>query len=114
MPPEAFRRLAMALPGVRETQVLGAWQYRLRGWAFATIGWPESGWAVVWLSVSDQARFRSMSVAVSPDVRVRSRRGVTRLRLDVLDESLAEAILGAAWNHLTTSFPAPEVRPDCA
>lgn len=114
MQPEAFRRMALAQPGAREVQFHAAQQYRVRGKAFATLGWPEAGLAIVWLSAPDQARFRGMSAAVAPDDRARGKRGVTRLRLDMLDEVLAQTILAAAWRYVSSAFPPAEPRAEFA
>lgn len=98
---EAFRRAALDLPRVVAVQVLGATEFRLRATVFATLNWPEPGWAVVRLSPTDQAAFLSESAAIRREPTRRRDRGVTRIWLGALDPNLAPPLLQAAWRHVS-------------
>ena len=104
--------MALALAGTREAHVLGSQAFRLKDRAYATLGWPEPGWAVVRLSSADQDKFRALSAGLSPEPGGRGKRGVTRVRLAAIDETLGQVILKAAWRHLskTTSTDAAALR----
>lgn len=94
---EGFRQQALSLPRALEKPILGSQEFRVRDKAFATLGWPQAGWAVVRLTPDDQARFLARSQALSPEPGGRGRRGVTRVRLAGLDEALLEPLVTAAW-----------------
>ena len=94
---EGFRLQALSLPRALEKLILGSQEFRVRDKAFATLGWPQAGWAVVRLTPDDQAHFLAKSQALSPEPGGRGRRGVTRVRLAGLDEALLEPLVTAAW-----------------
>jgi hypothetical protein len=102
---ETFRATALGLAGAREMQILGSHEFRIKDRAFATLGWPEPGWAVVRLPIREQTRIVAMTSAASPEAGGRGRRGVTRLRLATLDEALLTPILQAAWRHVSAHVP---------
>ena len=95
-----FRQMALSLPRAVEKQVLGSQEFRIRDKAFATLGWPEPGWAVVKLTPKDQGAFLARSSALSPEPGGRGRRGVTRVRLSGLDAGLLGPLVQAAWRSL--------------
>ena len=94
---DAFRHLALSFPRAVERAILGSQEFRVRDTAFATLGWPEPGWAVVRLTPKDQAAFMGKSPALSPEPGGRGRRGVTRVRLAGLDAGLMAPLVQAAW-----------------
>ncbi len=102
---EDFRRLALSFPRAIEKPILGSQEFRVRDRAFATLGWPEPGWAVVRLTPADQVRFMGQSKALSPEPGGRGRRGVTRVRLTGLDETLLTAVMKAAWQAVSDATP---------
>ena len=97
MTPDAFRSLALSFPNTREAAVLGSQEFRVKDRAFATLGWPQAGLAVVRLSPDDQSRFMAQARGLSPEPGGRGKRGVTRLRLAELDAPTLAPILKAAW-----------------
>lgn len=105
---DTFRRLALSFPRATEKAILGSQEFRVRDKVFATLGWPEPGWAVVRLTPADQTKFISQSSALSPEPGGRGRRGVTRLRLSGLDETLLKPIISAAWRVASEASPASD------
>lgn len=102
---DTFRDLALSLPRACEKPILGSQEFRVRDRAFATLGWPEPGWAVVRLTPADQLAFLRQSTALSPEPGGRGRRGVTRVRLGGLDETLLEPLITAAWRVASAAQP---------
>ncbi len=100
MTPEAFSTLAGRLgAAVQVRSVLDTTRFRVGGQAFATLGWPEAGWAVVKLSLEDQASAMALSDAVSIEPRRPRGSGVTLVRLKGIDEDAMAYILTAAFRH---------------
>ncbi|GEM_PF-1008515 len=98
MTPEAFSTLAARLgAAVQVRPVLDTVQFRVGGRAFATLGWPEAGWAVVKLSLKDQAAALAMSDAVAIEPKRPRASGVTLVWLKGMDEDTMAYILAAAF-----------------
>lgn len=57
--PATFRQLALALPGSREVAHVGHLHFLVGGRIFATLGYPDDGWAVVKLLPEQQEAFIS-------------------------------------------------------
>lgn len=101
MTPEAFSDLASRLgSGVQVRPVLDAVQFRVGDKAFATLGWPAAGWAVVKLSRKDQGRFLGRSDAVTVEPGRRRDTGVTLVRLQGVDEDLMAEMLISAFGEV--------------
>jgi hypothetical protein len=101
---DAFRHLALSLPRAVEKPILGSQEFRVRDKAFATLGWPQAGWAVVRLTPGDQAKFMAKSQALAPEPGGRGRRGVTRVRLAGLDQALLAPLVTAAWRVANAAY----------
>lgn len=100
MTPDAFSSLAVRLgPGVQVRPVLEAVQFRIAGKAFATLGWPAAGWAVVKLNARDQAWALSICEAATVEPGRRRKSGVTLVRLKGADEGAVAEILTMAWRE---------------
>ncbi|KSB91676.1 hypothetical protein AS593_06530 [Caulobacter vibrioides] len=100
MTPDVFSNLASRLsPTVKTHRVLEAVQFRVGGKAFATLGWPEAGWAVVKLSVRDQMRLVADHDGVTVEPGPRGKSGVTLLWIEDLDEAALADVLVAAWRE---------------
>ena len=99
MTPDAFIAIASGLAMVKAKTVLGAMRFAASGKTFATVGWPEAGWAVVKLAPADQRDLVSVSAGVAPEPGERGRKGVTLLRLRDLSEATAKRVLIAAWQN---------------
>ncbi|ATC24322.1 MULTISPECIES: MmcQ/YjbR family DNA-binding protein [Caulobacter] len=101
MTPEAFSDLACRLgSGVQVRPILDAVQFRIGDKAFATLGWPAAGWAVIKLSRKDQARVLGRSDAVTVEPGRRRNTGVTLVRLQGVDEDLMAEMLVAAFGEV--------------
>ncbi|PLR21907.1 hypothetical protein SGCZBJ_20280 [Caulobacter zeae] len=100
MTPEAFSTLAGRLgAAVQVRHVLDTTQFRVGGRAFATLNWPEAGWAVIKLTLRDQAGAMALSDAVTIEPRRPRNSGVTLVRLKGIDEDAMAYILAAAFRE---------------
>lgn len=99
MTPEAFIAVASGLAMVKAKTVLGAVRLAVHGRTFATVGWPEAGWAVVKLRPADQADLMDVSDALAPEPGRRGKQGVTLVRLRKVSDVAATRILVAAWRN---------------
>lgn len=99
MTPDAFIAIASGLATVKAKTVLGAMRFAVSGKTFATVGWPEAGWAVVKLAPADQRSLVSTAAGVTPEPGERGRKGVTLLHLRNVSEVHAKRVLIAAWQN---------------
>lgn len=99
MTPDAFIAIASGLAMVKAKTVLGAVRLAVSGKTFATVGWPEAGWAVVKLAPADQRDLVSTSTGVAPEPGGRGRNGVTLVHLRDVKEADAKRVLIAAWQR---------------
>lgn len=110
MTPDEFSELAMGFgPSVQAKSILETVQYRLGGKAFATLGWPEAGWAVVKVAPSRQAWALTLSDGVAPEPGRRRKAGIVLMRLAAIDDAVAIELLAAAWSFAHRDL-APRVR----
>ncbi len=97
MSPEAFVALGAGLAMVKTKTVMGAVRLAVHGRTFATVGWPQAGWAVVKLTPQEQQGFVALDEALAPEPGRRGRKGVTLVRLRAVNETTAARLLFAAW-----------------
>lgn len=103
MTPDEFAALAMGIgPNVQARPVLDATQFRVGGRAFATLGWPAPGWAVVKVAPSRQAWALSLGEGVAPEPGRRRKAGIVLIRLAAVDAAVAVELLAAAWSLAQT------------
>lgn len=96
MTPDAFSTLAAgAGHGVMIYPILDSVQFRLGGKAFATLGWPQAGWAVIKLDPRDQDWALSLSKGLAAEPRGRA--GVILVHLAAAEETVVALALSAAW-----------------
>ena len=100
MSPHPFALMALSLPGVTAKAILETQVFRVRQTTFATLGWPQAGWAVIKLSLSDQNRLLAQSRALVAEPGPRGKQGVTLMRLEAASEALVAEALRAAWSRL--------------
>lgn len=106
MTADEFAALAMSFgPNVQTRLVLDATQFRVGGKAFATLGWPAPGWAVVKVSPSRQAWALSLGDGVAPEPGRRRKAGIVLIRLAAIDQGVAVALLAAAWSFAQKAAP---------
>jgi hypothetical protein len=101
MTSEQFRKMALRLPGSSERSHMGHPDFRVQGKIFATLGYPEKGWAMVKLRPNQQREF----VQADPEsfVEVKGawgRRGSTNVRLRVTTAKTLKPALDAAWRNV--------------
>jgi len=77
-----FRRLALSFPKTEERAHMHHPDFRVVGKIFATLGYPEDGWAMVKLTPLEQEMFVKAQPAVfNPCTGAWGRRGCTNVRL---------------------------------
>jgi hypothetical protein len=99
----SFRHLALAMPEATEGSHMGHADFRVGKRIFATLGYPDDGWAMVKLTPDQQ----QVMVAAARDVCVPAKgawgkRGATLLRLARVDKSKAAEAIGMAWRNLVS------------
>jgi hypothetical protein len=97
-----FRRLALSLPDAEEHEHMGHPDFRVRGRIFATLGYPDTSYAMVSLNPEQQHDF----VRASPQTFVPvkggwGRKGATQVVLEHADEAAVERALRTAWENRT-------------
>jgi YjbR protein len=101
---DEFRRIALSFRDAAEGRHHGHPDFRVHGKIFATLGYPDGGWAMVKLTTSQQARF----VAAHPDCfqcvkGAWGRRGATNVNLFAATATLARRSLALAHRNVTSS-----------
>lgn len=95
-----FRRIALSLPQASEATHMGHPDFRVAGRIFATLGYPESGWAMVKLTPEQQQLFvKSQPVAFAPVKGGWGRGGATNLRLRAAKKRVVREALITAWRN---------------
>jgi hypothetical protein len=98
-----FRRLVLEMPQAVEGAHMGHADFRVGKRIFATLGYPEDGWAMVKLTPEQQ----KVMVRTAPDVLVPAngawgKRGATLLRLERLDEPVVADAIRMAWQNIVS------------
>jgi hypothetical protein len=98
MTPKEFRKLALSLPEAVEASHMQHPDFRVGGRIFATLGHPNSEWAMVKLTPDEQELF----VKIDPDSFEPvpggwGRQGATRVLLNSAKKALVRDALQAAW-----------------
>jgi hypothetical protein len=93
-----FRRLALALEGAEEGSHMGAADFRVGGWIFATLAMQSQGYGNLMITPEMQAEF----VEAEPEVFLPipggwGRNGATHVVLAKANEDLLAGALRAAW-----------------
>jgi hypothetical protein len=95
---QEFRRLALSFPGTAEKAHMDHPDFRVAGKIFATLGYPEDGWAMVKLTPLEQEMFMKAQPAVfNPCNGAWGRGGATSLRLKAARKPAVRRALEAAW-----------------
>jgi len=93
-----FRRLALALPETEERVHMEHPDFRVGGKIFATLGYPEDGWAMIKLTPIEQEMFiKAQPTVFKPCAGAWGRRGATSVRLSGARKPLIRCALLAAW-----------------
>src|SRR5690349_2072225 len=95
-----FRRLALSLPETVEKAHMGHPDFRVGEKIFATLGYPDSGWAMAKLTPPQQQQFVERdSLTFIPVKGAWGRRGSTNIQLNVATLDGVKAALDAAWRN---------------
>lgn len=105
MTPDQFAGSAQRLgPNLVTEAMLETLRFKIGDKAFATLGWPQQGTAVVKVAPARQAWASSLSHALTAERR-RGKAGIIVARLDRLDLDAAAALLAAAWSFAKPKAP---------
>lgn len=98
---DAFRDLALGLPGATQSSHLGAADFRVGGKIFAQPAGAPGGWALVKLSLTQQDMLCAAEPTLfKPEAGYWGRRGWTRLAVDRVDPATALDALRRAWRNV--------------
>jgi hypothetical protein len=90
--------MALGFPGVLESSHMGHPDFRVGGKIFATLGFPDSGSAMVKLTPDEQELFVSMEPGSFEPVKGGwGRQGATNVRLRSATKSAVREALAVAW-----------------
>jgi hypothetical protein len=102
MTPAAFRKLALALDGASEGAHGGHPDFRAGGMVFATMGYPDGGWAMVKLTPDQQEMLCAAEPVMFRPVKGGwGLRGATNLSLAEADARTARSALAMALKNVT-------------
>jgi hypothetical protein len=106
MTPSDFRRIALSMPDVVAASHVGHPDFRVGGKIFATLGYPDTRWAMVKLKPEQQAKL----VAAKPEVFAPvagswGRKGSTSVLLSAANRSAIKDALATAWENVASKPP---------
>ncbi len=97
-----YRRIALSLPGAVEGSHMGNADFRVGGRIFCTLSLEKEGYGVLKLTPEQQAGMVADAAEIfSPVHGGWGRMGMTRVRLDLVDEATLEGALRTAWSLQT-------------
>jgi hypothetical protein len=103
-----FRRLALGFPEAEERTHMDHPDFRVAGKIFATLGYPEDGWAMVKLTPIEQEMLvKAQPKVFNPSAGAWGRRGCTNVHLKSARKPTLRRALEAAWR---LAAPDPLVR----
>ena len=98
MTPHEFRRLALSFPKAEERAHMHHPDFRVEGKIFATLGYPDDGWAMVKVTPLEQEMFvKAQPTVFNPCAGAWGRRGCTNVRLRGVRKPTLRRALEAAW-----------------
>jgi hypothetical protein len=98
---EQFRRMALGFPGSSEQSHMSHPDFRVGEKIFATLDYPEQGWAMVKLLPPQQSYFVESEPASFVPVRGNwGRKGSTNVRLKATTAQKVKPALEAAWRNV--------------
>jgi hypothetical protein len=99
---DAFRQLALSLPGASESAHMGHPDFRAGGKIFATLGAPDDAWGMVKLTPEQQRTFvRKAPRVFVPCNGAWGRHGCTSVLLRGVTPTTLKPALKAAWENVT-------------
>jgi hypothetical protein len=103
MTADAFRRAALAFPGVIENEHMHHPDFRVANRIFATLGYPDGTWAMVKLPSDEQHKLlEAMPDAFQPAAGAWGRQGSTMVRLSKAKPQVLTYALEMAWRLAQT------------
>lgn len=100
MTPEAFRRIALALPDSEEREHMDHPDFRVEGKVFATLGYPDRDWAMVRLYPDQQKDLIAAAPLMFAPVKgAWGEKGCTSVLLKEATEAQVKPALYAAWRN---------------
>lgn len=114
MTAQEFRSLALKLPDAEEREHMGHPDFRVGGRIFATLGYPDSEWAMVKLYPDQQRDFVAAAPKMfSPVKGAWGRQGCTRVLLKAATQTRVKNALYAAWRNaaVKTAKKSLEAKP---
>jgi hypothetical protein len=101
MTAQDFRRMALELPEATESSHMAHPDFRVGGKIFATLGYPDSNWAMVKLPPEQQEAYSKAAPAVFVPVKGGwGRQGATSVRLKTAKKTQVRDGLLAAWGKV--------------
>lgn len=101
MTEDEFRALALALPEAEEQSHMEHPDFRVGGKIFATLRYPEPGWAMVKLNLEQREAYVEIAPRVfSPVEGGWGRHGATRVQLSAATTKVVRGALAAAWKNV--------------
>jgi hypothetical protein len=98
---ETFRKLALQMPEAVEVGHMGHPDFRVGGKIFATLGYPDAGWAMVKLTPEQQEAFVSAEPKVFAPVKGGwGRGGATNVCLRPAKLARVRLALATAWRNV--------------
>jgi hypothetical protein len=103
MTEDDFRSAALSLADAVEASHMNHPDFRVKGKIFASLGYPEAGWAMVKLTPAQQRDF----VRAHPDAFVTvkggwGRQGATNVHLRAANKPVVKEALALAWRNIAT------------
>jgi hypothetical protein len=103
MTPNAFRRVALALPGAIESEHMHHPDFRVGKRIFATLGYPETAWGMVKLPPDEQKKLlEAMPETFQAAAGAWGRQGATMVRLAKAKPQVLTYALEMAWRLAQT------------
>jgi hypothetical protein len=100
MTTDDFRQMALSFPGAVERAHMNHPDFRANGKIFATLHYPDDGWAMVKLPPDQQQSFVELQpTAFVPVKGAWGRQGATNVRLKIVNEESLRAALTRAWQR---------------
>jgi hypothetical protein len=100
MTTEDFRQIALSFPGAIEKAHMNHPDFRANGKIFATLQYPDDGWAMVKLPPDQQQSFIELQPSAFVPVKgAWGRQGATNVRLRIVKEDSLRAALTLAFQH---------------
>ena len=95
-----FRRIALSFPDTAESLHMNHPDFRVNGRIFATLDYPEEGWAMVKLPPEQQEAFVGLQPSVFIPVKGGwGRQGATNVLLKNVKEETLRGALTMAWQN---------------